>query len=92
MAKGSKAAALMRPSQMLLAFPEGYIMSDEESSQQIRRVRDRSVSKRMLAHQSQVSLAKLLLRLCDALGSGDHDQEFLDLYNEVKPIAERKLR
>ncbi len=92
MAKGSKAAALVRPSQMLLAFPEGYTMSDEESSQQTRRVRDRSVSRRMLAHQSQVLLAKLLLRLCDHVGSGDYDQRFLDLYNEVKPIAERKLR
>ncbi len=67
-------------------------MSDEKPAQQRRIVRDRSVSRRMLAHQSQVSLAKLLLRLCDALGAGDRDQEFLDLYNEVKPIAERKLR
>ncbi len=67
-------------------------MSDEESSQQRRSVRDRRVSKRVLAHESQVSLAKLLLRLCDSIGAVDSDQELLDLYNEVKPIAERKLR
>ncbi len=68
-------------------------MSDHEKpTQQRRRVRDRTVSKRMLAHQSQMSLAKLLLRLCDTIASDDRDQEFLDLYNEVKPIAERKLR
>ncbi len=88
MAKGSKAAALVRPSRPNL----GQSMSDEKPAQQTRSVRDRSVSRRMLAHQSQVSLAKLLLRFCDALGAGDRDQEFLDLYNEVKPIAERKLR
>ncbi len=67
-------------------------MSDEKSTQQRRSVRDRRVSKRVLAHNREVSLAKLLLRLCDTIGAIDSDQELLELYNDVKPIAESTLR
>ncbi len=93
MAKGSKAAALMPPSQMLLAFPERYTMDDENTSgQQSRSQRPRNLSRQMLATPREVSLAKLLLHLCNIVGAGDRDQEFLELYNEVKPIAEGVLR
>ncbi len=88
MAKGSKAAALVRPSRPNL----GQSMSDEKSSQQRRSVRDRSVSKRVLAHNREVLLARMCLRLCEIIGSLDTDQELLWLYNDVKPIAESTLR
>ncbi len=62
------------------------------AGQQTRTQRDRNLSRAMLASPREVSLAKLLLSLCDHVGSGDYDQNFTDLYNEVKPIAEGVLR
>ncbi len=71
-------------------------MSDEKhlklTGQQSRTQRPRNLSRQMLASPREVSLAKLLLHLCDKVGSRDGDQEFVDLYNEVKPIAEGILR
>ncbi len=69
-------------------------MSDDgkTSGQQTRRVRDRSVGREVLASAREVSLAKLLLYLCDRLGAQDSSQEFVELYNSVKPIAESTLR
>ncbi len=71
-------------------------MPDEKhlkiAGQQTRTQRDRNLSRAMLASSREVSLAKLLLRLCDTLVFEDDDQEYLDLYNDVKPIAEGVLR
>ncbi len=71
-------------------------MSDVEyeqiQGQQTRTQRPRNVSRQVLATAREVSLAKLLLHLCNIVGAGDRDQEFLELYNEVKPIAEGVLR
>ncbi len=40
----------------------------------------------------EVSLARLLLRVAESVASQDRDQEFLEVYNEVKLIAEPLLR
>ncbi len=67
--------------------PEG-----KSHGQQFRAVRDRSVGREVLASAREVSLSKLLLYICDRLGAQDSSQEFLELYNSVKPIAESTLR
>ncbi len=72
---------------MSVITPEG-----KSHGQQFRRVRDRGVGREVLASAREVSLAKLLLRLCDHVGSGDYDQDFVKLYDSVKPIAESTLR
>ncbi len=63
-----------------------------DNAQQRRKPRDRSVSREVLASPREVSLAKLLLHVANELGARDNDQEFLELYNAVKPIAEGALR
>lgn len=40
----------------------------------------------------EVLLARLLLHVCDLIASADQDQEFLELYNGVKAIAEPVVR
>lgn len=40
----------------------------------------------------EVLLARLLLRIADTIASKDKDQEFTELYNECKRIAEPALR
>jgi len=49
-------------------------------------------SVRVLANDWEVLLARLLLRVCDTVADSDRDQEFLDLYNSLKPLAEKTLR
>ncbi len=40
----------------------------------------------------EVSLARLLLRIAEHVSSADRDQDFIEVYNEVKVIAEPLLR
>lgn len=47
---------------------------------------------RVLANSWEVLLARLLLRLCDRVAESDRDQEFVELYNSIKPLAEKALR
>lgn len=49
-------------------------------------------SPRVLANDWEVLLARLLLRVCDTVAESDRDQEFLELYNGLKPLAEKALR
>jgi len=46
----------------------------------------------VLAKARKVSLASVLLRTLERLCANDGDQVFLDLYNELKPLAERGIR
>ncbi len=57
-----------------------------------RTARDRKFSRKMLATQREMLLAQLLLLICDRVASTDEDQDFVSLYNSVKPIAEGVLR
>ncbi len=52
----------------------------------------RTIRDTMLATKREVLLARLLLRVCDALALEDADQEFIELYNSIKPIAEALVR
>lgn len=52
----------------------------------------RGVRRTMFPTAREVLLARLLLRVADEIGSKDEDQEFLDLYNEVKAFAEPVAR
>lgn len=47
---------------------------------------------RVLAPTRRVSVASVLLRTLEALSSKDEDQVFTDLYNELKPFCEERLR
>ncbi len=72
-------------------------MTDENSDKpegqyhSFRRFRNRAISTDVLVTEREVSLARLLLFLCDTALNSD-DQAYIDLYNEVKPIAESVLR
>ena len=46
----------------------------------------------VLAPPRKVSLALVLLRVLEVLVEQDRDQRFVYLYNELKPVCERKLR
>ncbi len=47
---------------------------------------------RVLATEWEVLLARMLLRLADKIASEDEDQEFTELYNSIKPLAEHTMR
>lgn len=47
---------------------------------------------RVLANDWEVLLARLLLRVCNTVAEADRDQEFLELYDSIKPLAEKTLR
>ncbi len=57
-----------------------------------RHSRDRSKSRRVLATEREVLLARLLLSLCDQVAKHDRNQEFIELYNSVKALAEPIVR
>ena len=63
-----------------------------EIMQNVRKIRTLGVRRTLLATDREVLLAKLLLRVCDRLAEGDRDQEFIELYNSVKHLAEGVLR
>ncbi len=71
----------MPPSFFSCRKVETYEMPDDE--------RERA---RVLATHWEVLLAKLLLRIADKITGDDPDQEFLELYNDLKPLAEHTLR
>ncbi len=60
--------------------------------QQRRTVRDRNRSQQVLATDREVLLARLLLRVCDIIPRQDADQDFIDLYNQCKFLAEGVVR
>lgn len=47
---------------------------------------------RLLGETREVFLARVLLRVLEKLSAKDSDQEWLQLYNGVKPIVERAFR
>ncbi len=47
---------------------------------------------RVLATEWEVLLARMLLRLADKIASADEDQEFIELYNAIRPLAEHHIR
>ncbi len=49
-------------------------------------------SSRLLATDRQMLLARVLLCVLRRLTRGDADQEFIDLYNDIKPLCENTLR
>lgn len=53
---------------------------------------DEDRSARVLATHWEVLLARMLLRVCDEIAREDPDQEFTELYNDLKPLAEHTLR
>ncbi len=57
-----------------------------------RRARDRRIGRSLLVTQREMLLAQLLLQVADRVATKDRDQDFLALYNEIKPIAEGVLR
>lgn len=46
----------------------------------------------MFPNHREVLLARLLLQVADRIAGEDEDQEFIQLYNEVKAIAEPVVR
>lgn len=50
------------------------------------------VRKTMFPNHREVLLARLLLQVADRIAGEDEDQEFIQLYNEVKAIAEPVVR
>ncbi len=67
-------------------------MCDEKVSSDIRRVRDRARSSALLPTEREVLLARVCLYLCDRIGWDDADQDFLELYNSLKSLAEGVVR
>ncbi len=65
---------------------------EQHAGPQIRTVRDRSLSRAVLATKREVLLARVCLYLLEKYVSTDKDQEFIGLYNELKPLAERVAR
>ncbi len=61
-------------------------------NEQIQQRRDTGISKAMLPTEREVLLARLLLRVCDALGKHDRDTVFVALYDECKALAEGTVR
>ncbi len=55
-------------------------------------VSDTTPSSTMLASARKMPLARVLLDLLAVIIEKDSDQRFVDLYNELKPRCERKLR
>ncbi len=47
---------------------------------------------RVQATAWEVVLARAVIKICDEIGLKDRDQEWLELYNTLKPLAEHKLR
>lgn len=58
----------------------------------VRTERNRGVSRSMLVTPREMLLAQLLLRVADSIAENDRDQEFINLYNECRSIAEGILR
>lgn len=52
----------------------------------------RNVRRSMFPTEREVLLARLLLRVADTVAAEDQDQEFLDLYNDIRAFAEPVLR
>ncbi len=48
-----------------------------------------SMFDRMLGETREMFLARVLLRVLEKLGRNDSDQEWLELYNSVKPIVDK---
>ncbi len=66
---------------------------NETQATQFRRSRSNPrTSRTMLPSKREVLLARLLLRVADTVAARDRDQEFLELYNEVKSICEDIVR
>jgi len=45
-----------------------------------------------LEKKPQMLLALVLLRIIEHISKDDPDQEWVDLYNSIKPLAESSLR
>ncbi len=58
----------------------------------VRTSRDPNVRNRLLATQREVSLARLLLCVADRVARKDRDQEFTELYNDLKSMFEGIVR
>ncbi len=67
-------------------------MNDETKHHSTGKRRPPGVRRTVHPTAREVSLARLLLRIASRVASQDRDQEFLEVYNEVKMIAEPLLR
>ncbi len=65
---------------------------NDVSSKQLKGRSPMRVRKALYPTHREVLLARLLLLVADNIGRFDQSQEYLDLYNEVKLIAEPILR
>ncbi len=57
-----------------------------------RKARNPSVRRTVLPTDREMLLARLLLRVADRIAETDRDQDFVELYNEVKVLSEGTLR
>ncbi len=83
MAKGSKAAALASFSlERLSVIPN-------DPPEQARRIgRNRSRGRVLLVTKREMLLAQLLLLVADTIAEDDRGQDFVELYNECRFVAE----
>ncbi len=65
-------------------------MSNTENGR--RQVRDRTRGRELLPTDREVFLARMLLFVADRVAKDDRDQEFVELYNALKELAEPCLR
>ncbi len=67
-------------------------MDDESKHHKIGTKRPAGVRRTVHPTQREVLLARMLLLVADRAASTDRDQNWLELYNEIKMIAEPVLR
>lgn len=67
-------------------------MNDESKQSIVALKRQRGTRRTVHPTAREVSLARLLLRVAECVASRDRDQDFIEVYNEVKVIAEPMLR
>ncbi len=63
-----------------------------ENNDKYRRSLPTAHSSQLLAKKRKVLLPELLLRILQVLTDNDSDQRYIDIYNELKPDVERRLR
>ncbi len=67
-------------------------MDDDSKHHKIGSKRPAGVRRTVFPTQREVLLARMLLLVADRAASSDRDQNWLELYNEIKMIAEPILR
>lgn len=65
-------------------------MKDDASK--FRNSRNDRSSRGVLVTKRELLISQMLLLLADRIARDDEDQEFIELYNAIKPLAEGVLR